>query len=184
MEIPEKIAQIQSYIQLKSKRAELEKRVKPLRKRLAEMEKELSQLQSQEQEALSGIDQSMLVDRSSIKVINDLLSHAVSLSAWGSIFPVGCVILASEKGKAKITIVFSHPLFSGWRTEMPYVSWQVCHLQLETPEPPNENHIPQYREMIEPDIDLSCWELVDDELGLWGQNGTGAIVFGLKGDRN
>src|SRR3990170_936039 len=151
MEIPEKVAQIQSYTQLKSERAELEKLVKPLRKRLSGMETELSQLQSQEQEALSCIDQSMLIDRNSIKIINDLLLNAITLSAWGGIFPVGCAVLASEKGQQRISIVFSRPLFSGWKTEKPYLSYQFCPTQLETPEPPDENHIPQYREMIEKD---------------------------------
>ena len=181
MEISEKVAQIQSYTQLKSKRAELEKQVKSLRKRLAEMETELSQLQSQEQEALSGVDQSMLVDRNAVKVINDLLTGVVSVHSAGGVLPVGCAVLASEKGKLKITVVFSRPIFSGWRTETPYKSWQMCPLQLETPEQPSENHIPEYREMLEWDVDLACWELADGELRLWSRNGTGAIVFGLAG---
>ena len=181
MEIPEKVAQIQSYAQLKSNRAEMEKQVKPLRKRLAEMETELSQLQSQEQEALSGVDQSMLVDRNAVKVINDLLTDVVSVRTSDVVFPVGCAVLASEKGKLKITVVFSRPIFSGWRTETPYVSWQMCPLQLETPKPPSENHIPQYREMVEQDADWVCWGLADGELRLWSQNGTGVIVFGLAG---
>jgi len=181
MEIPERVAQIQSYVQLKSERAELEKKVKALRKHLAEMEAKLSQLQSQEQEALTRIDQTMLVDRNSIKLINDLLSRAVSISAWGDVFPVGCAVLTSEKGKMGLSIVFSQPIFSGWRTEKPYVSWQMCPRQLETPVPPSESHIPQYTEMIEPDVgDLACWELSGSELRLWGKNGAGVVVFGLR----
>jgi len=77
MEIPEKVAQIQSYTQLKSKRAELEKQIKPLRKRLSDMETELSKM--------------------------------------------------------------------------------------------------------EQDMDLSCWEQVGDELWLWSGNGSGVVIFTLRG---
>lgn len=180
MEIPEKVAQIQSYIQLKSHRAELEKLVKPLRKRLSELELELSDAQSQEQEALSRVDQSMLVNRRSVKTINDLLSGAVSIRTKQGEFPVGCAVLQSGKKGLQLSIVFSKPLFSGWRTETPYKSWQMCSLQLETPEPPSENHIPEYRSLVEQGVDLSCWEQMDSELRLWGDNGLGAITFALK----
>jgi len=179
MEIPEKVARIQSYIQLKSKRAELEKQVRPLRKRLSELESELSSTQSQEQEALSLIDQSMLVNRQSLKDINSILANAVSVHVGQGEFPVGCAVLQSGKKGLQISVVFSQPLFSGWKTETPYGSWQMCPLQLDTPEPPDENHIPQYRSLIEQDIDLSCWERVDGELRLWGTNGYGVMVFGL-----
>lgn len=180
MEIPEKVAQIQSYTQLKSKRTELEKQVKPLRKRLSELESELSDTQSREQAALSLIDQSMLVNRQSLKVINNLLTDAVSIRIQQGEFPVGCAILQSGKKGLQLSIVFSKPIFSGWRTETPYTSWQMCPLQLETPEPPHENYIPEYRSMVEQGVDLSCWEQVDGELRLWGANGSGAMVFSLR----
>jgi len=180
MEIPEKVAQIQSYTQLKSKRAELEKQVKPLRKRLSELESELSSIQFQEQEALSCVDQSMLVTRSSIKAINDLLLSASSIYTAQGEFPVGCAVIQSGKGGLQLSIVFSRPLFSGWRTEKPYKSWQSCPLQLDTPEPPDENHIPEYRSLVERDMDLSCWEQVGSELHLWSDSGSGALVFSLR----
>jgi len=180
MEIPEEVAQIQSYTQLKSKRAELEKQIKPLRKRLSDMETELSNIQSQEREALSRVDQSMLVDRSSIKTINGLLSGASSIRTSQGEFPVGCAVLQSGKKRLQISIVFSQPLFSGWRTETPYKSWQMCPMQLDTPEPPDENHIPEYRSLVEQDMDLSCWEQVGAELRLWGSNGSGVLVFSLR----
>jgi len=181
MEIPEKVAQTQSYIQLKSKRVELEKQLKPLRKRLSDMESELSDVQTGEQKALSLIDQSMLVDRQSIKVINNILVCAVSVHTMQGELPVGCAVLQSSKKGLQLSIVFSRPLFSGWRTETPYISYQVCPLQLETPESPDENHIPQYRSLMELDMDLSCWEQADNELRLWGNNGSGAMIFSLRG---
>jgi len=181
MEIPEKVAQIQSYTQLKSKRAELEKQVKPLRKRLSDMETELSNLQSQEQEALSRVDQSMLVGRSSIKIINGLLSNTSSIHTSQGEFPVGCAVIQSGKKGLQLSIVFSQPIFSGWRTETPYKSWQICPMQLDAPEPPDENHIPEYRSLIEQDMDLSCWEQAGGELRLWSDNGSGVLVFTLRG---
>ena len=135
MEIPEKVAQIQSYIQLESERTNLEKRIKPLRKRLSGLESEL-------QEALSLVDPDMLVNRQSIKTINNLLVDAASIHTGQGEFPVGCVVLQSSKKGLQLSIVFSQPLFSGWRTETPCVSYQSCPLQLETPEPPDENRIP------------------------------------------
>ena len=180
MEIPEKVAQIQSYIQLKSERTDLEKRIKPLRKRLSELESELSDTQSQEQEALSLVDLDMLVNRQSIKTINNLLVDAVSIHTGQGEFPVGCVVLQSSKKGLQLSIVFSQPLFSGWRTDTPYKSYQFCPLQLETPEPPDENRIPQYRSLAEWDADLACWEQVDSELRLWMTNGFGVVVFSLR----
>jgi len=181
MEIPEKVAQIHSYIQLKSKRAELEKQIKPLRKRLSDMETELSSLQSQEREALPRVDQSMFIDRSSIKTINTMLSGASSIHMPQGEFPVGCAVIQFGKKGLQLSIVFSQPLFSGWRTETPYKSWQMCPMQLDTPEPPDENHIPEYRSLVEQDMDLSCWEQVGSELRLWGNNGSEVLVFGLRG---
>jgi len=182
VEIPEKVSQIQSYIQIKSKRTEMEKQIKPLRKRLSELESELSATQSQEQEALSCIDQSMLVNRQSFKSINNILTNAVSIHpSRGGEFPVGCAVLQSGKKGLQLSIVFSKPLFSGWRTETPYKSWQMCPLALDTPEPPDENHIPQYRSLMELDMDLSCWEQTNSELRLWGNNGSDALVFCLRG---
>jgi len=180
MEVPEKVAQIQSYVQLKSKRDELEKQIKPLRKKLSDMETELSRLQSQEQEALSHIDHSMLVNRQSLKTINALLSGADSIRNSQGEFPVGCVVLQSSKRGLQLSIVFRQPIFSGWRTETPYVSWQLCPMQLDAPAPPDENHIPEYRSLMERDVDLSCWEQVGDELRLWGGNGSGVLVFSLR----
>lgn len=182
MEIPEKVAQIQSYIQLKSRCAELEKQIKPLRKRLSGMESELSDTQSREQEALSHADQSMLVDRQSIKTINDLLVNALSISTNQGDLPVGCAVLQHSKKGLQISIVFSSPLFSGWRTETPYVSWRMCPLQPDTPEPPDENHIPQYKSLTEFGLDLACWELAGNELRLWSANGSGTVVFRLRGE--
>ena len=181
MEIPEKVSQIQSYIQLKSKRAELEKQIKPLHKRLSELESELSDTRSQEQEALSHIDQSMLVSRQSIKIINDLLANTISVRTSQGEFPVGCAVLQSAKKGIQLSIVFSRPLFSGWVTETPYRSYKFGPLQLDTPEPPDENHVPEYRSLIELAMDLSCWELVDSELRLWGANRYGVVVFSLRG---
>jgi len=183
METTEKVAQIQSYIQLKSKRAELEKQVKPLRKRLSELESELSDTQSQEREALSLIDQSMLVDRKSVKVINDLLADAVSVRTNQGEFPVGCAVLQSSKKGLQLSIVFSKPLFSGWRTETPCLSYRFCPMQLDAPEPSDENYIPEYKSLMESDVDLACWERVDGELRLWGSNGSsvvGVFVLGKK----
>jgi len=180
MEIPEKVAQIQSYTQLKSERAELEKQVKRLRKQLSSMETELSSLQSQEREALSRVDQSMLIERSSIKTINTLLSSVSSIRTSQGEFPVGCAVIQSSKKRLQLSIVFSRPLFSGWRTETPHKSWQMCPLRLDTPEPPDENHIPEYKSLVEQDMDLSCWEQVGGELRLWSNNGSGVLVFTLQ----
>jgi len=179
--IAEKVSHIQTYIQLKHKRTELEKQVKPLRKRLSELESELANTQSQEQEALSCIDRSMLVDRQSLKGINDLLAGASSVRTTQGVFPVGCAVLQSGKKGLQLSIVFSVPLFSGWRTEAPHMSWQLRPLQLDTPEPPGENHIPEYTSMIELDVVLACWEQADSELRLWKADGSGAMVFGLRG---
>lgn len=180
MKVPEKVAQIQSYIQLRSKRAELGKQLKPLRERLSELESELSDVQSREQEALSRVDSSMLVNRQAVKTINELLSSAISIRTQQGEFPVGCAVLQSGKKGLQLVIVFYKPIFSGWRTETPFKSWQMCPLQPDTPEPPDENHIPEYREMVEWNVDLSCWEQVDRELRLWGANGSRAVVFSLR----
>lgn len=180
MEILEKVAQIQSYIQLKSRRAELEKQIKPLRKRLSELESELSFAQSQEQESLLQVDQSMLVNRQSVKIINDILTGAVSIRTSQGELPIGCAVIQSGKNGLQLSIVFSKPIFSGWRTETPYRSWQTCPLQLDTPDLPSENHIPQYQSLVEQDVDLSCWERVDSKLRLWSTSKSTAIVFSLK----
>jgi len=180
MEIPEKVAQIQSYTQFKSKRAEMEKQVMLLRKRLSDMETELSNLWSQEREALSHVDHSMLVNRQSLKTINALLSGADSIRTSQGEFPVGCAVLQSGKRGLQLSIVFSQPIFSGWRTETPYKSWQLCPMQLNVPEPPDENHIPEYRSLMELDVDLSCWEQAGSELQLWSNNGSGVLVFSLR----
>lgn len=180
MEISEKVSQIQSYTHLKSERVELEKQIKPLRKRLSELESELSDTQSREQVALLLVDQSMLVNRQSIKSINNLLTDAVSIRLQQGEFPIGCAVLQSGKNGLQLSVVFSRPIFSGWQTETPYKSWQICPLQLNTPELPDENHIPRYRSLVEWDVDLSCWEQVGNELRMWGANGSGTMVFSLR----
>jgi len=178
MEVPEKVSQIQSYIQCKSERVELEKRAKPLRKRLSELEAELSEVQAQEQRTLSQVDPSMLVNKRTLRDINGLLSEATFLhTASRDEFPVGCAVLQYGKTGLQLSVVFSRPLFSGWRTESPFKSWQLCPLQLDTPEPPDENHIPQYESVIELLVDLSCWERTGNELRLWGIVRSGGTVF-------
>ncbi len=141
---------------------------------------ELSDTQSREREALSLVDLSMLVDRQSLKVVNDLLASALSIRTEQGEFPVGCAILQRGKDGLQLSVVFSKPIFSGWRTETPYKSWQMCPLQLETPEPPDENHVPQYKSLMVVDVDLSCWERAGSELRLWGNNGSGVMVFSLR----
>ena len=181
MEIPDKVASIQLYAKLKSERAELEKKIKSVRKRLSDMQTELSSLRDREQEALSLADCSMLVDRQSVNTINDLLAGAISVRTRQGELPVGCTVAQLNKDKLHLFIVFPQPVFSGWRTETPYVSYQICPLQPDTPELPDSNYIPRYTSLLEMDIALpAVWEQVDNELRLWEPGESSVVVFTLK----
>ncbi|MCK9601864.1 MAG: hypothetical protein M0R06_22660 [Sphaerochaeta sp.] len=181
MEIPDKVARVQLYARLKNERVELEKKIKSIRKRLSDMENELSSLCSREQEALSLADCSMLIDRRSVNTINGLLASAVSVRTRQGELPVGCTVAQLNKDKLHLFIVFSQPIFSGWRTETPYVSYQICPLQPDTPELPDSNYIPRYTSLLEMDIALpAVWEQVDNELRLWEPGESYVVVFTLS----
>jgi len=174
-----------TYLNHKSNRIQLEKEVSKLRKELTALESQLSQSQAAESESLTLIDPDSLITRESVKVINTILSQTTGLR-WkdGAVFPLSLALLSwAKNGDLRLKAIFSQPLFNGWKTETPYYSYQSCPLSVNTPESPSSNHVPQYLHMVDQVVELSCWEVKDEEvlLWLWWKDGEYAVSFVLGG---
>lgn len=148
------IAKISQYVELKGKRIELEKKVKPLRA----LEVELARAKSAEDEALSAINPDSLITQKSVKVINQFLSSVVLLETANVTYPLSYAHLSLQSGTLTLDTIASHPL------------------SLDTPEKPSENHIPQYRSVFHHVLPVVCWEQDGSELRMWRDAGH-KIVF-------
>lgn len=179
--VPESVQAARGYVSARAKRAESEKRVKKLQAELEAAQVVLSDGVDLEKAALAQVDQSMLINRQTLKVINSVLRSAVSVVSAGGDLPVGCAVLSLLDGKVRVSVAFSRPVFCGWRTEKPTVSYQVQWLQPDVPVPPSENHIPMFKDAIEQEMELACWELGDGVLRLWPAEGDKALTFRLCG---
>lgn len=148
---------VQQYLESRKNQQRLESQFKKLEKQLQEERVRVTEL-------LSKIDLNSLISAKSVKVINGLISNQ---PLWLNDFPVSFASLTFKSGNTHLSVVFAQPLFRGWRTEMPYRSYQSCPLSLETPSPPDENHIPQYISVLDYDMDVVCWECEGNVLKLW-----------------
>jgi hypothetical protein len=149
---------VKQYLETKSTRVKLESQ-------LAKLTEQLTTVRGDE-ETLSGkIDPNSFITTKTVKVVNELLSSRRPL--WLKNFPVSFVGARFNNGHLHLSIVFSQPIFQGWRTEKPYKSFQSCPLSLETPIPPDENHIPMYIQVSDNDMDVICWEQNETVVKLW-----------------
>jgi len=149
---------VREYLETKKQRAKTTSQVSVLQKQLTELE-------TKEAELAGEVDAGSLITAKSVRVVNGLLfSHR---PLWLGGFPVSFARVSSRSGQLGVQVIFSQPLFSGWKTKTPYVSWQSCPWSLETPEHPDENHIPQYIQVIDGNWDVVCWERSENGLRLW-----------------
>ena len=152
------VLSIKQYLKTKSERAKLESQ-------FTKLERQLTKVRGDE-ETLSGkVDPNSLITTKTVKVIDELLSSHHPL--WVNNFPVSFASVSIRSGHLHISVVFAQPIFQGWRTEKPYKSFQSCPLSLETPIPPDENHIPMYIQVSDNDIDIICYEQNETAIRLW-----------------
>lgn len=152
------VSVVREYLETKKQRTRLESQ-------LSRLNSELSKTQAREVELKSQVSPDSLITAKSIKVINKLLGSHCPLSL--NDFPVSFVHAARENGQLQFQVIFAQPLFSGWKTETPYVSYQPCSLLLDTPEPSSENSIPQYTQVLDGNWGVVCWERAENGLRLW-----------------
>jgi hypothetical protein len=155
------VSTVCEYLDTKESRIKLESQFKKL-------ESQLTKTRSDEEALSRKIDPNSFITAKAVKVINEFLSHP---PLWFGVYPVSFAQLTLKGGNATLNIVFAQPIFSGWRTEKPHVSYQVCSWSLETPALPDENHIPEYQQIAEWCMDFVCWEIQDDKLTLWLRGG-------------
>lgn len=158
------VSTVCEYLDTKKSRIKLESQFKKL-------ESQLAKTRSDEEALSRKIDPNSFITAKSVRVINEFLSHP---PLWSGVYPVSFAQLTLKGGNATLNIVFAQPIFSGWRTEKPYVSYQGCEWSLETPAPPSESHIPQYQQIAECGMDFVCWEIQGDKLTLWLRGGSRA----------
>ena len=149
---------VREYLETKKQRTKLESQ-------LSKLKSDLSKTQSREAELQSQVSMDNLITAKSVKVINGLLSSHRPFRLGD--FPVSFARTTLKSGQLRFQVIFSQPLFSGWKTETSYYSYQSCPWQLETPEPPDENHIPQYKQVMDGNWDVVCWERTENGLRLW-----------------
>lgn len=166
------ITTVREYLDTKKQRAKTASQ-------LSVLKKQLSGLETAEATLASQVDPDSLITAKSVKVINELLSSRRPL--WVGDFPVSFAHATLKNGQLHLSVIFAQPLFSGWRTETPYKSWQMCPWSVETPEPPSENHIPQYKHVMDGDWDTVCWERTDNGLRLWTDETRGVAFKWTEG---
>lgn len=149
---------VREYMETKKQRAMVSSQLSILRRKLSGLEVKESCLAIK-------VDSDSLITAKSVRVINELLFSHHQLQLGG--FPVSFVRVATKNSQLNIQVIFSQPLFSGWETKEPYVSYQCCSWQLETPDPPSKNHVPQYKQVMECTWDIVCWEIMENGLRLW-----------------
>ncbi len=170
----------QSYLDIQDKEAELKKHYKNLKNQLYKVEQEQADTNGARVEAESKVNPDNLITAKTVAQINDLLSGGCSLRIGGSPCPVNYVHLAKDGDKVKLDVVLAQPIFRGWRTETPYVSFQVCSLSVDTQPKTDENHIPEYISVLDMELELSCWEMADGSVMLYSRGGDGKVVFVLN----
>ena len=169
---------VRDYLETKKQRAKLASQ-------FSKLGKELSVIQAKETELITKVDSDCLITAKSVRVINGLLESHRPL--WFDSFPVSFAHIGLKNGRLRVSVVFTQPLFSGWKTEAPYRSWQSCPRSLETPEPPSENHIPQFTQVVDYwELPVICWEQRVDgqdvgELCLWVDEKHG-VLFRWDGE--
>jgi len=157
---------VSEYLETRKHRAELEKR-------LSRLIAELDIAQTKEAELSGKVDPDSLITAKSVKVINTLLTSHCPL--WLNDYPLSFAHVALKNGKLRLSVIFAQPIFTGWRTEVPYKSWQSVKWSLETPELPSESHIPQYTQVVDQELSVVCWERDGSELRLWQEEGSGIL---------
>jgi hypothetical protein len=115
-----------------------------------------------------------------VNVINSILERGCSLVVGGELCPVNYAQLHYRDGYVQLEAVLARPLFRGWRTETPFISYQFCPLSVTVPPKPDDNHIPEFVYVLDTRFDLTCWESVDNTVVLWTRSGDSKIVF-VKG---
>ena len=170
----------QSYLNSKDVERDLRKKVSLTQNALSELEVRLAEISSQVSDTATLISEDNLVTAKSVKVMNGLLEQGCSLRIRSEICPVNFAQLSRTDKGVHLDAVLAQPLFHGWRTETPYVSYSFCPLSVTVPPKPDDNHIPEFVSVLSSDYDLSCWEVVDGELVLYSLSGEGKIVFVLK----
>lgn len=146
---------------------------------LSVLQKQLSELETKEASLASQVSADNLITAKSVRVINELLSSRRPL--WFNDFPVSFAHTTLKNGQLRLQVVFAQPLFSGWETETPYKSQQFCPWSLDTPEPPDENHIPRYTQVMDSNWDVVCWERMENGLRLWTDEKRGVEFLWSKG---
>ncbi len=165
------VSVVSIYLETRKHRAELEKR-------FSRLKMELSTAQAEEAELSTKVDPDSLITAKSVKVINTLLGGHCPL--WLNDYPVSFAHVILKNGKVRLSVIFIQPIFTGWKTEIPYKSWQSAEWSLGTPEPPSENHIPQYTQVIDWESGIICWGLNGSELRLWQDEKRG-VLFRWEG---
>lgn len=174
----------QNYIDARDTESSSRSQLRKVKEQLSELEKQLAEHETTTKESLSLISPDNLITAVSVKLINQLLSGGCSLQIGASECPVSFVQLVSDSEVTRLEAVLSQPLFHGWRTETPYVSYQLCPLSVVTPTPPSENHIPEYTSVLGWHMNLSCWEYTGDSVILYCRDGDNRVVFALKSTKN
>lgn len=167
---------VREYLDIKKQRAKASSQ-------LSTLQKQLSELETKEVSLASQVSVDSLITAKSVRVINELLSshRPLRMPLRMGAFPVSFAHTTLKNGQLQVQIVFAQPLFSGWETKTPYVSYQCCPWSLETPEPPDENHIPRYMQVMDGNWDVVCWERTENGLRLWTDEKHGA-EFKWEGD--
>jgi hypothetical protein len=143
------------YVTLERAKKKLEKNVSVLQKQLSDMEAESA--------TISGsIDKEHLITSKSIKEINKMMAVPHTVNG----FSVLSTKLTKKGNLIDVSINFSQPIFTGWKTETPYLSYQSCKWSIDTPEKPSENHVPQYIVDCSYSYDLVYWDFKDGTLTL------------------
>ncbi len=154
---------VKQYLETRGERDKMESQFTKLGKQLTKVR--------EDEEVLSGkVDSDSLITAKSVKTINELLSNR---PLWLNNFPVSFAQLTLKNGNLHLSVIFSQPLFRGWRTKIPYISYKMCSLSLETPVLPDENHIPEYLQVSDYDYTVICWEREGTTIKLWSDEKRG-----------
>lgn len=157
------------YRRARAERTKLEAQVAPLQKKLEQTRTQEDALQKQVPDILAerGLDTNKPLSTPSKAQINKLLSKPCILRLINKDLPVASASLSVVGKSVELSIQFSKPIFYGWETKTPYVSYSSGSMSLETPPKPTKTSIPRYTTESKWNIDLAYWDYNDKELSLW-----------------
>jgi hypothetical protein len=170
----------QNYIDARDTESSLLDQANKIRTQLSEAEKKLANAEGVVNLSKDKISPDSLLTSVSVKIINEILSRVRYLHIGLDKCSVSFAQLIYKNGNVRMDVVLAQPVFQGWKTEKPYISYWYCPLSVVTPSKPTENHIPKYTSVLGANLTSSCWECTDNSVVLYSRSGDSRIVFDLE----